>query len=185
MTDDRKERLRDIIAKRSFSTGREFALASGVSSNYYFDMKPTMLDPDGVNLLAELILEATEDVEFDAVGGLAYGAIPIVTAVVQKSAQAGRPVNGFYVRKEQKTRGAEKLIDGIFEPGCRALVVEDVTTKGGSSFKAVEAIRAQGGQVDTVVVIVDRLEGAEAFLAENHLRLISILTRDDFDGIAG
>ena len=158
-----------------------FTLASGAASGYYFDMKPTMLDPEGANLIAELVLEALAGAEVDCVGGLALGAIPMVAAVVQKSAGAPRPLPGFYVRKEQKERGAERLIDGNLEPGARAVVFEDVTTKGGSSFRAVEAARQAGATVTRVIAIVDRCEGAEDFLRARGVELTALLTSADFD----
>lgn len=175
----KRDRLREIIAARSFSMG-EFKLASGAGSNYYFDMKPTMLDPDGADLISDLILDALDGESFDAVGGLAYGAIPLVVGVVQKSAALGRPVPGCYVRKEQKDRGAEKLIDGNPPEGGTVVVFEDVTTKGGSAMKAVEALREAGCTVTRVVTVVDRLEGAEAFLAENGVVLTALFTKDAF-----
>ena len=181
MSDDSKTRLRDIIAAKSLSQG-DFKLASGASSGYYFDMKPTMLDPDGACLIADLILDALEGEPVDCIGGLAYGAIPLVVAVVQRSAQRGRPLQGFYVRKEQKERGSERLIDGNLVDGGVAVVLEDVTTKGGSSLKAVTAVRDAGCTVNQVIAVVDRLEGAETFLRENDLKLTALLTRTDFGG---
>jgi len=179
--DDRKARLRDIIARKSLSRGGDFKLASGVISAYYFDMKPTMLDPDGAGLIADLILDSLEGEKIDCVGGLAYGAIPLVVAVAQRSAERGRPIQGFYVRKEQKERGAERLIDGNLVEGGTAVVLEDVTTTGGSSLRAVKAVREAGCTVDRVITVVDRLEGAEAELKDNGLKLTAILTREDFE----
>jgi len=179
--DEKRTRLRDIIVKRSFSRGT-FTLASGTVTGYYFDMKPTMLDPVGADLISDLILDVLEGETVDAVSGLAYGAIPLVAAVVQKSAIRGRPIPGCYVRKERKERGAERLIDGNPpEPGGKVVVFEDVTTTGGSAMQAVEALRAHGCTVTRVVTVVDRLEGAEANLKENGIRLTPLLTKDAFD----
>lgn len=177
--DRKRARLREIIQTRSFSTG-EFKLASGAGSNYYFDMKPTMLDPEGADLISDLILDALDAAPPDAVGGLAYGAIPLVVATAQKSAIVGRPIQACYVRKEQKERGAEKLIDGNMPDGGEVVVLEDVTTKGGSAMRAVEALREAGCTVTRVVSIVDRLEGARDFLTQNGIALTSLFTRDDF-----
>lgn len=179
--EDTKRRLRDVVAARSLSRGGEFKLASGVSSNYYFDMKPTMLDPEGAGLIADLVLDALEGEEVDCVGGLAYGAIPLVVAVVQRSAQRGRPLQGFYVRKEQKERGSERLIDGNLVEGGIAVVLEDVTTKGGSSMRAVAAVREAGCTVNRVIAVVDRLEGAEENLKAEDVALTALLTREDFE----
>ena len=74
LMDDRKKRLRDIIAEKSFSIGGNFKLASGQSSGFYFDMKPTVMDPEGASLTGELILEAVAGEDLDYVGGMAVGA---------------------------------------------------------------------------------------------------------------
>ena len=100
--DDRKKQLRDIIAAKSLSRGGDFKLASGVTSAYYFDMKPSVMDPDGARLTGELILEAVADIELDCVGGMALGAVPIVAAVAMASSDGARPLPGFLVRKEVK-----------------------------------------------------------------------------------
>ena len=178
----KKARLREIITAKSLSKGGDFKLASGGASTFYFDMKPTMLDPEGANLMADLILDVLKDQDVDAVSGLALGAIPVVTAVVQKSFQIGRPIPGFYVRKDQKERGMEKLIDGVVPEGGKVVVFEDVTTKGNSALKAVEAIKAAGCTVVGVITLVDRLDGAEDNLKSHGLNLTAILRMDEFEG---
>ena len=179
--DDRKKRLRNIIAEKSFSTGGDFKLASGQSSGFYFDMKPTVMDPEGARLTGELILEAVVGEDLDCVGGMAVGAVPVVTSVAQTSAGTDRPLPGFLVRKEVKERGTEKQVEGNMEPGSRVLIVEDVTTTGGSAMQAIEAVRRErNGEVSIVVTIVDRLQGAEGFFADQGIRLIALLNKDDF-----
>ena len=182
MTDDRKTRLRDIVAAKSLSRGRDFKLASGVSSPYYFDMKPSVMDPDGARLAAELILEAVKDEELDCVGGMAIGGIPIAAAVAMGSSTTDRPLPGFLVRKEVKERGSEKQIEGNLVKGGRVLIVEDVTTTGGSAMQAIEAVRAEGCTVPVVVTVVDRLEGATENFAAEGIRFLCVLDRDDFEG---
>lgn len=180
--DDRKKQLRDIIAAKSLSRGGDFKLASGVTSAYYFDMKPTVMDPDGARLTAELILEAVADEDLDCVGGMAVGAVPIVAAVAQASSGSARPLPGFLVRKEVKERGTEKQVEGNIVKGGKVLIVEDVTTTGGSAMQAVEAVRREAdGNVPVVVTVVDRLEGAGETFAGHGIRLISLLTREDFE----
>lgn len=180
--DDRKKQLRDIIATKSLSRGRDFKLASGVTSPYYFNMKPSVMDPDGARLTAELILEAVADLELDCVGGMALGAVPIVAAIAQASAGSARPLPGFMVRKEVKERGTESQVEGNMVEGGQVLIVEDVTTTGGSAMQAVEAVRREGnGKVPVVVTVVDRLEGAEENFEKEGIRLIAILNRHDFE----
>ena len=145
-------------------------------------MKPSVMDPDGAQLTAELILEAVADIELDCVGGMALGAVPIVAAVAQASAGSKRPLPGFMVRKEIKERGTEKQVEGNMVEGGTVLIVEDVTTTGGSAMQAVEAVKREGnGHVPVVVTVVDRLEGAEENFAKMGIRLIAILNRHDFE----
>ena len=179
--DERKKKLRDIIAAKSFSRGGDFKLASGQSSGFYFDMKPTVMDPEGARLTAELILEAVADEDLDCVGGMAVGAVPVVAAVAMASAGTDRPLPGFLVRKEVKERGTEKQVEGNMVQGSKVLIVEDVTTTGGSAMQAIEAVKREGdGTVPVVVTIVDRLQGAEENFRLQGIRLISLLNKDDF-----
>jgi orotate phosphoribosyltransferase len=177
--DGRRERLRQIIVDKSLMTGRTFTLASGKSSSFFVNLKQTMLDPEGSNLLAELILDVLEELGIRNFGGVAVGAVPLVASVCTRS--YGRfPVNTFFVRKETKDHGAERQIDGYLEPGAEVLIVDDVITTGGSAMLAVEAVRARGCTVSKVLAIVDRQEGGRENLADEGLELISLFTRADF-----
>ena len=179
--DIRKQRLREIVAKKSFSTGGDYTLASGQTSGFYFDMKPTVLDPNGGRLAAELILEASATIKFGCVGGMAVGAVPLVAAVSMASADTDQPLPGFLVRKETKERGTKKQIEGNIVPGENILIVEDVTTTGGSAMQAIDAVRREtGGDVPMVVTIVDRLQGAETFFTKQGIQFVALLDRDDF-----
>ena len=164
-----RARLKDIISKRSFGRG-EITLASGRKSDFYFNLKPTMLDPEGAALLAELSLDALKDDQVDYIGGLEMGAVPIAGAIAQLSWLKGRPIAAFFVRKKPKEHGARLAVEGLAEgeslAGKRIVIVEDVTTTGGSAIKAVDAVKDAGGQVALVFTMVDRDEGAtEAFAA--------------------
>ena len=176
--------LRDIIKHRSFSQGDQVTLSSGRSSTFYFNMKPTMVDPQGSLLIANLCLQICDAGNFEFVGGLEMGAVPIVCSIAPISAQRGKPQNVFFVRKEAKGHGTQNRIDSIFDvealKGARVLVVEDVTTSGGSALQAVDTIRELGGVVETVLTLVDRLEGAQDAFAQTGLNLMSIYTADDF-----
>ncbi len=176
--------LREIIKHRSFSQGDQVTLSSGRSSTFYFNMKPTMVDPQGSLLIANLCLQICDAGGFEFVGGLEMGAVPIVCSLAPISAQRGKPQNVFFVRKQAKGHGTQNRIDSIFDvealKGARVLVVEDVTTSGGSALQAVDTIRELGGVVDTVLTLVDRLEGAQDAFAQTGLNLMSIYTADDF-----
>lgn len=184
MADTARSRLIDIVKRRSFSTGAEIQLVSGRASSFYFDMKPTMLDPEGAHLIAELVLDALAEAEVDMVGGLEMGAVPLATAVAAASHVRGRPLPAVFVRKQAKEHGARKLVEGLAPgeklAGRRVAVLEDVTTTGGSATKAIEALRAEGAVIERVITIVDRLEGAADTFAAAGITFTPILTAADF-----
>jgi len=164
-----RARLAEIIRKRSFGRG-EVTLASGRKSNFYFNLKPTMLDPEGATLLAELTYEAVKDDGLDYVGGLEMGAVPLAGAVAQLSWIKGHPIAAFFVRKKPKEHGARLAIEGLAKnenlEGKRVAIIEDVTTTGDSALKAVEAVRDAGAEIALVLTMVDREEGATETFAK-------------------
>ena len=178
--------LISIVRARSFSVGAEMKLASGRTSNFYFNMKPAMLHPHGAHLIGALILDAIAADQADLIGGLEMGAVPIATAVAAVSHARGTPVPAFFVRKQAKEHGTQALIEGLTKgetlAGRRVVIVEDVTTTGGSAIKAAEAVRAAGGTVVRVVTVVDRQEGATDAFAAAGMPFTSILTAADFRG---
>jgi orotate phosphoribosyltransferase len=178
---DARARLLEIIRQRSLLRGT-FKLVSGATSNYYLDMKPTTFHPEGATLIAEIICDMLQgDSDVDSIGGLELGAVPIVAAVCAQSFRS-RPVNGFVVRKEKKGHGTDQKIDGNFKPNTTVVLIEDVTTKGGSVMQAVNMVRAQGATVKKIITIVDRLEGAEENLKKEGLVLAPIFTTKDLLG---
>lgn len=174
------ERLREIIADLSLLKDRTFKLASGRESGFFFDLKPTMLDPEGINLLADEVIDQATKLRADCIGGLVLGAVPIVVAAVLKSKEAGHPLKGFWVRKEAKDHGALNLTDGHLAAGSRVVIIEDVTTTGGSAMKAVAEARRQGGDVVGVITVVDRLEGARENFKKEGIDLIALFDKNDF-----
>ena len=130
-----------------------------------------MLDAEGAALLARLTLDALAGERIDYVGGLEMGAVPIAGAVAQLSYIDGSPMQAFFVRKKPKEHGAKLSVEGLMPGeslrGKRVVIVEDVTTTGGSAMKAIEAVRDAGAEIAFVLSIVDREEGAtEAFAAQ-------------------
>jgi len=184
MTRNVKDQLISIIKRRSFSTGKETKLASGRSSNFYFNMKPTMMDPEGAWLISELILGAIEGMGIDYVGGLEMGAVPIASSVTAISFERENPVGAFFIRKKTKEHGTQKLIEGLTEEesldGKTVVIVEDVTTTGGSSLLAVEAVRKEGAKVACVLTIVDRQEGAFETFHSAGVAFTALLRASDF-----
>ena len=176
---DLRERLFDLIKDRSFRRG-DFTLVSGKKSAYYFDSKPTMLHPEGASLLAELILDELRDVKADCVGGLEMGAVPLIAPVAMKSVEAGRPLHGFFVRKAPKDHGTKQRVEGLDMSGKTAVILEDVTTTGGSAMQAIEEVRAAGGTVALVLSILDRGEGAAELYAGAGVPFKSLFRADEF-----
>jgi orotate phosphoribosyltransferase len=178
-----RARLADIIFTRSFGRG-EITLASGRKSDFYFNLKPTMLDPEGAALLAELTFEALKDDKLDYVGGLEMGAVPLAGAIAQLSWLKKAPISAFFVRKKPKEHGARLAIEGLTKEeslrGKRVVIVEDVTTTGGSAIKAVEAVRDAGAEIALVFTMVDRDEGAAASFAEAGLAFRSLFKASEF-----
>src|SRR5438309_2372620 len=178
-----RARLAEIIRKRSFGRG-EITLASGRKSDFYFNLKPTMLDPEGAALLAELTFEALKDDRLDYVGGLEMGAVPIAGAIAQLSWLKGHPIAAFFVRKKPKEHGARLAVEGLTRgetlQGKRVVIVEDVTTTGGSAIKAVDAVREAGGEVVLVYTMVDREEGAAENFAEAGIPFRSLYKASEF-----
>lgn len=176
-------RLAEIIFTRSFGRG-EITLASGRKSDFYFNLKPTMLDPEGAALLAELTFEALQQDKLDYIGGLEMGAVPLAGAIAQLSWLKGAPIAAFFVRKKPKEHGARLAVEGLAKgeslQGKRVVIVEDVTTTGGSAIKAVEAVREAGADVALVFTMVDRDEGAAAAFAEAGLPFRSLFKAGEF-----
>ncbi|MBD3413451.1 MAG: orotate phosphoribosyltransferase [Candidatus Aminicenantes bacterium] len=174
-----KERLIKIVKEKSLQKNVDRVLTSGRKSSYYIDAKMTTLDPEGSNLVAQLILEKIMPFQVQAIGGYTLGADPIVSAVAVLSFQEGQPIPAFIVRKESKKHGEMKMIEGPFKPGWRVAVVDDVVTTGGSTLKACRAVEQAGGKVEVAVTLVDRQEGGREILEKAGYTFISLLTRDD------
>ena len=178
-----RARLLEIIRKRSFGRG-EITLASGRKSDFYFNLKPTMLDPEGATLLAELTYDTLKDDGLDFIGGLEMGAVPLAGAIAQISWIKGHPISAFFVRKKPKEHGARLAVEGLAKgeslQGKRVVVVEDVTTTGGSAMKAVEAVREAGGSVALVLTMVDREEGASDTFKQAGLPFRSLYKASEF-----
>ena len=175
------EALRAILARRTFKRG-DFTLASGKRSRIYFNVKLTMLHPEGAELCARLLVARLAALGADYVAGLEMGAVPLVGAVAAKSWVAGRPMPALFVRKAIKAYGAGLQIEGLDEhggenlAGKRVVLIDDVATSGGSLVKALNPIRAAGGIVEQAIVILDRQEGAHAMLAEHGVALHALAT---------
>jgi orotate phosphoribosyltransferase len=141
-------------------------LSSGLEADYYIDLRRITLDGTAAPLVGQVLLDLTEDLEFDAVGGLTMGADPVAASMLHAAAARGRSLDAFVVRKAAKAHGLQKRVEGPDIAGRRVLVVEDTSTTGGSPLTAVEAVREAGAQVVAVVTIVDRATGAAEIIQD-------------------
>jgi orotate phosphoribosyltransferase len=174
-----RARLLDRLRRLAMVSGRELRLASGRTSSVYFDMKLAMFDPETMSLIADAILDVAATRGAEQVGGLEMGAVPIVGAVACRSFP-DRPLRGFFVRKTVKAHGTQKRIEGCFQPEAPTLLLEDVTTTGGSVLEALAAVREAGGEAKAVLTVVDREEGATEALAAAGVELVALFTKSDF-----
>jgi len=184
MFEQKKHRQKafDIIKQRSFGR-KKITLASGKESDFYFDMKPTMLMPEGANALAELILGRLDPKQVGYVGGLAIGAVPLLGPIAVVSYQKGRPIPTFFVRSEAKTHGTMRKLEGVMPDELRGqdvVILEDVTTTGASAMIAVEEARKAGANVILILSVVDRGEGAAEFYKEKGIPFESLFTAKEF-----
>lgn len=154
-----KAQLLDLIKTKAIVHGR-VTLSSGREADYYVDLRRITLDGEASPLVGEVMLDLTEDLGYDAVGGLTMGADPVATAMLHAAAHRGRRLDAFVVRKAEKAHGLQQRIEGPAVSGRRVLVVEDTSTTGGSPLTAVEACREAGAEVVAVAVIADRSSGA-------------------------
>src|SRR5260370_18625044 len=143
MTSTARHQLLNLLAENSFGVG-DFTLSYGIKSDYYIDCRTTTLHARGAELIGRVFLELfrQQGWQAQAVGGMTMGADPIVVAAAVISAQAGTPVHGFLVRKQEKTHGMGRRIEGFQERGAPVVIVDDVCTTGGSTNHANEAARA-------------------------------------------
>ena len=158
-----------------------FRLASGREASFYLDAKQVVLDAHGAMLVGRAILERLRSLGPlpAAVGGMSIGADPITSAVITMAGVEGLPLKGFMVRKEPKDHGTKKYVEGPVEPGQRVVIVEDVTTTGGSSLLAIDRVHEFGLVVDRVVTVIDRLAGAKDAFAARGIPLESLVTIRD------
>ena len=178
-----RDELFELIRTRSFGRGK-IKLASGRESDFYFDLRPTTLHPAGASCIGELICDALAGMKVDFVGGLEMGAVPIATAVAVASHRRGGNLGAFFVRKKPKDHGAKKLVEGLPKGetlrGRNVVVLEDVTTTGGSAIQAAHALREEGANIVRVLTIVDRLEGAKENFDAEKLEFQALYTADEF-----
>jgi orotate phosphoribosyltransferase len=175
-----RNRLIALLKRDALRTGT-FTLASGRTSHYYVDGRAVTLSAEGAELVGSGVLDALADrPDIRAIGGLTLGADPIVGAALALAGSRGLlGLRGFLVRKEAKSHGTGRIVEGPLEAGMTVAIVDDVATTGGSSLHAVTAVEAMGCRVARVVAILDRLEGAADAFRSRGLDFRALVTIRD------
>ena len=185
MTQAERDELMAIVRELSYEE-REVTLASGRKSNFYFDGKQTALHAKGGLLVGKAFWKEVKAFAgpIHGVGGLTLGADPIATATSIAAQLDGADVHAFIIRKEPKGHGTGQWLEGRknLPKGSRVVIVEDVTTTGGSSMKAVERAREEGLEVVGIVTLVDREEGARDNIEGEGMALRAVFTRTQVVG---
>jgi orotate phosphoribosyltransferase len=151
---DRDDLLR-VIKDKAVVHG-DFVLSSGQRATWYIDLRRVLLSGEAAPLAGRVMLAATADLGYDAVGGLTLGADPVAAAMLHAAAGQGRILDAFVVRKAEKAHGLQRRIEGPDVTGRRVLAVEDTSTTGASVLTAVDALREEGADVVGVAVLVER-----------------------------
>jgi orotate phosphoribosyltransferase len=174
------ESLRRLLLERSVKRG-DFVLASGRRSSFYIDCRRATMSAEGMVLIGRMGLRAIQEAGWQpaAVGGLTLGADPVAYAIAAASFGSKRPIDGFSIRKEVKSHGTGRLIEGNFESGLPVVVVEDVITSGESANQAMLALEEAGGKVLGVLAVVDREEGGRRSLEARGRIVVSLTTASD------
>ena len=152
------DQLKQQILDKAVVHGKVI-LSSGKEADYYVDLRRVTLDGVAAPLVGEVMRELTQDLNYEAVGGLTLGADPVATAMLHDAAKHGQVLDAFVVRKADKAHGLQRRIEGAEVTGRRVLAVEDTSTTGDSVLAAVEQLEKVGAIIAGVAVIVDRGAG--------------------------
>ncbi|WP_456474578.1 orotate phosphoribosyltransferase [Candidatus Pyrohabitans sp.] len=163
------KKLAELLARYAVMRG-DFVLASGKRSSYYINIKKAYTKPEVLREIIAEIVEKLRGMSYDYLAGVAVGAVPLVACT---ALAVNKPF--LIVRKEEKGYGTGAKIEGEWEKGKRVVLLEDVTTTGGSVISAALALRGEGLICDNVIVVVDREEGAEEALKQAQLELLPLL----------
>jgi orotate phosphoribosyltransferase len=171
-----RDRLLQELRTHALVIG-EVVLTSGATAQYLVDAKRAILLPAGFSALSELVAAQSREWGATAVGGMTMGADPIACAALA----GGADVKAFFVRKEAKAHGLARRIEGpLLDVTDRCMLVEDVVTTGGSTLRALDAIRDEGHEVCGVLAVCDRLAGgAEAIQDAAGVPYVALTTIDE------
>ena len=177
-TDTAASRFRDAVLANGLEHSDEpVTLSSGTPSRDFVDVKRALAAGPDLKNAACAVLEELDGIDFDAVGGLTLGADHIGAAIAMQ-ASAG----WFVVRKEAKTHGLRRTIEGVpVTHGTRVVLIDDVISKGGSILQAYDAVIEAGAEVVAAITLVDRGNYAQPLFAERGVPYYSVVTYDDLD----
>jgi uridine monophosphate synthetase len=149
----------------------DFTLKSGIQSPIYLDLRLIISYPELLSKIAVSLVEISADLEFDRIAGIPYTALPIATAF---SIISGKPM--VYCRKEMKAYGTGNRIEGVWHPGEKVLIIDDLITDGGSKLETFSIYKEGGLQVSDTIVLIDREQGGKDRLGTEGYRLFSIIS---------
>lgn len=172
---DLEAELSRILMKTGATKFGLFKLSSGKLSPYYIDLRMIPGDPAGLQTVIEIYERMTRSkigvASFDRIAGVPTAGVPYASILAFR---LSKPF--LYVRRETKTHGGERRVEGQLLPGDRVVLVDDLITTGKNTLQAAEAIRAEGGRVERAIVLIDRQEGGTAALAKAGLKLHAFTT---------
>jgi len=172
---DLEAELSKILVKTGATKFGLFKLSSGKLSPYYIDLRMIPGDPKALKTVIEIYETMARSkigvTSFDRIAGVPTAGVPYASILAYT---LSKPF--LYVRRETKTHGGERRVEGQLFPGERVVLVDDLITTGKNTLRAAEAIRAEGGQVEDIIVLIDRQEGGAAALAQAQLKLCAFTT---------
>jgi orotate phosphoribosyltransferase len=178
MQTQERDNLRQMLLDRSMRFG-EFVLSSGATSNYYIDVRKTSLHPAGLKLISRLFWEMLQADNVTSIGGLTMGADPLVAGVMLHSAEMGKPLDGFLVRRSAKDHGLRGQVEGNLAGHKRVAILDDVITSGESALIAAEAAESYKAEVVRVLAVVDRAQGATQIFQQRGYPFTALFTIGD------
>ncbi len=160
--------LVEAIRDRALVINEGIALSSGRQSGFYFNMKALTMESEAASLIADLLYEKVAPLGADYVGGMAIGAVPLISCLLMRSQRRDVKMRGFFLRREVKKHGLQNLFEGLAEDETlrdkKIVILDDVATTGGSAQEAIDAVEMVGGEIVKILAIVDREEGAREAL---------------------